>query len=150
MHGKNYFPPPTFVVRNLFHQLKRSKNYILQYFSSIGFILKKFSVHFFCVFLCVIPRENLLLQIFRMINTTKEIVFFEIKNNEKIFSEKQSKKKKKKFKLTLLIECVQFTYLSLLLLNIINPFSPSLDKIKTKSLCCEIILLSSFFCGIFI
>jgi len=28
-----------------------------------------------------------------MINTTKEIVFFEIKNNEKIFSEKQSKKK---------------------------------------------------------
>jgi len=27
-----------------------------------------------------------------MINTTKEIVFFEIKNNEKIFSEKQSKK----------------------------------------------------------
>ena len=71
-----------------------------------------------------------------MINTTKEIVFFEIKNNEKIFSEKQSKKKKK-IKLTLLIECVQFTYLSLLLLNIMNPFSPSLDKIKTKSLCCE-------------
>jgi len=31
-----------------------------------------------------------------MINTTKEIVFFEIKNNEKIFSEKQSKKKKEK------------------------------------------------------
>ena len=79
-----------------------------------------------------------------MINTTKEIVFFEIKNNEKIFSEKQSKKKKK-IKLTLLIECVQFTYLSLLLLNIMNPFSPSLDKIKTKSLCCEIILPSSFF-----
>ena len=81
-----------------------------------------------------------------MINTTKEIVFFEIKNNEKIFSEKQSKKKKeKKIKLTLLIECVQFTYLSLLLLNIINPFSPSLDKIKTKSLCCENFMPSSFF-----
>ena len=84
-----------------------------------------------------------------MINTTKEIVFFEIKNNEKIFSEKQSKKKKK-IKLTLLIECVQFTYLSLLLLNIINPFSPSLDKIKTKSLCCEKFLpMVLFFCGIF-
>ena len=71
-----------------------------------------------------------------MINTTKEIVFFEIKNNEKILVRSRVKKKEK-FKLTLLIECVQFTYLSLLLLNIINPFSPSLDKIKTKSLCCE-------------
>ena len=79
-----------------------------------------------------------------MINTTKEIVFFEIKNNEKILVRSRVKKKEK-FKLTLLIECVQFTYLSLLLLNIINPFSPSLDKIKTKSLCCENFMPSSFF-----
>ena len=146
---KTIFHPPLLQLETFFIKLKRSKNYILQYFSSQDSFWKKFSVHFFCVFLCVIPRENLLLQIFRMINTTKEIVFFEIKNNEKILVRSRVKKKEK-FKLTLLIECVQFTYLSLLLLNIMNPFSPSLDKIKTKSLCCEIILPSSFFfCGIF-